>query len=256
MKIMANSYKTAVPKGIVIFTHPWQDRIHPVLAGRIAYATIAEGHSIVTCNSGTRSDEEQVGAQNDVLAQHPEYYQSADGGVWKRIPGGKDQRMAAPVGQSNHRWGLAVDADNTWLENMTNAQLAKYGLWKPMSYEPWHVEPVETRGMSWADKKTEFYEYMGGGYYPMDVKSFQMIAGLKPDGVAGKDTLAKAQEVLECIGPVLLKADGNKIQVNGDTGNIQTVAFAGTTYGPVRPIAEALGKKVSWDGKTKVITIK
>ncbi len=128
--------------------------------------------------------------------------------------------------------------------------------YRAMSYEPWHVEAVETRGMSWAAKKTEYYEYMGGGYYPMDVKSFQMIVGLKPDGIAGKNTLTKAQEVLECIGPVLLKTDGNKIHVNGYTGNIQAIAFAGTTYGAVRPIAEALGREVSWDEKTKVITIK
>lgn len=90
----------------------------------------------------------------------------------------------------------------------------------------------------------------------MDVKSFQMIAGLKPDGIAGQKTRAKAQEVLECIGPVLLDSDCNKVTVAGKLTNIKTIAFAGTTYGPVRPIAETLGKNVGWDGKTKVITIK
>lgn len=161
MNINATRNKTRNPEGIVIFIHPWQHRIHPVLAGRIAYATIAEGESRTVCNSGFRSDEEQIGAQNDALAAHPEYYQTADGSVWRPVAGGKDQRMAAPAGQSNHRWGFAVDADNTWLEKETNSELAKYGLWKPMSYEPWHVEPVETKGVSWDEKKALFYEYMG-----------------------------------------------------------------------------------------------
>jgi hypothetical protein len=251
MKISTSKYKTADPKGRVTFTHPWQDRIHPVLSGRIAYLASVKGKS-VACNSGFRSDEEQISAQKAALAAHPDYYQVADGGVYNK----KGQRMAAPVGQSNHGYGLAVDSDGTWLEEMTSAALLPYGLYKPMSYESWHIEPVETKGMSWDTKKTEFYEYMGGGYYPMDVKSFQMIVGLKPDGIAGTQTKAKFQEVLECIGPVLLDADGNKVNVAGSLTDIKTIAFAGTTYGPIRPIAEALGKKVTWDGKTKVITIK
>jgi peptidoglycan hydrolase-like protein with peptidoglycan-binding domain len=50
-------------------------------------------------------------------------------------------------------------------------------------------------------KKTEFYEYMGG--YPMDVKTFQMITGLKPDGIAGPITQGKAREILPLLHTIL-----------------------------------------------------
>lgn len=253
MRIPANKYKTADPKGDIIFLHLWQDRIHPVLAGRIAYVAYVKGEKTVG-TSGFRSNEEQLQSQIDALAQHPNYHQHADGRVYNE----HGQCMVSAVGQSSHNWGLAFDSHSspepTWLEQMTDAELRQYGLSKPMDYEPWHIECCER--LTPEEKKLEFYDYMGGGYYPMDIRTFQMITGLKPDGVAGAKMQAKAQEVLECIGPELLKASTTKVQVGGSNKGIGTIAFAGTTYGPVRAIAESLDKIVLWDGKTKIITIK
>jgi len=56
-------------------------------------------------------------------------------------------KMVAPPGKSRHNAGLAVDCDG-WAKKLTNKELAKYGLYKPMSYEDWHIEPIETKGKS------------------------------------------------------------------------------------------------------------
>lgn len=254
--VLSGEYETANPKLWLKFSHSWQGRIHPVLAGRLAYLASVK-NKILPITSGFRSNEEQINAQKNALADNPAYYQTADGGVWKPAKGGKDQRMVAPAGSSSHNWGLAIDSSGTWLSAMTNTELKRVGLRKPMSYENWHVEPIETAGMTLAEKKIEFYEYMNGGHYPMDIKTLQMITGLLPDGVIGKQTINKVQEILECISEVF-ESDtykGNTIMVDNKKLEAKTIACGGSTFVPVRSIAEALGKKVNWDAGTKTVTI-
>jgi len=61
-----------------------------------------------------------------------------------------DPRQKAPAakpGKSNHNHGLAGDlqyADKSARE-FAHANAAKYGLRFPMSYEPWHIEPINAR---------------------------------------------------------------------------------------------------------------
>lgn len=183
-------YKTADPKQHIVFSHPWQDRIHPELAGRISYLASVKKMNVL-CTSGFRSAEEQLKSQKDALAQHKDYFQQPDGRVYNK----KGECMVSAVGESSHNWGMAFDSRGTWLEDMSNAELKKYGLRKPMSYEPWHVELIGKSSLT--GKKELFYKYMGG--YPMDAKTFQMITGLKPDGIVGKLTLEKMKEVKELI---------------------------------------------------------
>ncbi len=57
----------------------------------------------------------------------------------RRVPG---QAMAAKPGSSNHNYGLAADGPRWGGKNP-----GKFGLVYPMSWEPWHVEPVGARGM-------------------------------------------------------------------------------------------------------------
>jgi len=59
----------------------------------------------------------------------------------------KSGRMVAESGKSRHNVGLAVDVTG-WATELTNKELAPYGLYKPMSYENWHIEPIETKGKS------------------------------------------------------------------------------------------------------------
>ena len=59
----------------------------------------------------------------------------------------KSGRMVAKAGTSRHNAGLAVDCTG-WVCKLNNKDLAKYGLYKPMDYENWHIEPIETKGKS------------------------------------------------------------------------------------------------------------
>jgi uncharacterized protein YneR len=55
---------------------------------------------------------------------------------------------------------------------------------------------------------------------------------------------------------IKIYVDGNRIQPKDAKGNkIEPFGYNGTTYLPVRAISEALGKTVSWDGKTNSVYI-
>jgi hypothetical protein len=41
---------------------------------------------------------------------------------------------------------------NGWFEDLTNIQLKKYGLIKPIAYEQWHVQLTE---MTWISEATK-----------------------------------------------------------------------------------------------------
>lgn len=59
----------------------------------------------------------------------------------------KSGKMVAQPGCSRHNCGLAVDVSG-WATQLNNAELSKFGLYKPMCYENWHIEPLETQGKS------------------------------------------------------------------------------------------------------------
>lgn len=64
--------------------------------------------------------------------------------IWDKTPVERRGKYVAAPGHSRHQYGLAADV-KSWLLYVSNAQLEKYGLWKPMSYENWHIEPIETK---------------------------------------------------------------------------------------------------------------
>lgn len=81
----------------------------------------------------------------------------------RRKPG-----LAAQAGYSKHEYGLAVDVADVWLKNMSESELAKYGLHKPAlksKGEDWHIEPIQTKGVrNPADiKKLSITLATGGG---------------------------------------------------------------------------------------------
>ncbi len=182
----------------LVFGKPWQDRIYPDFAKRLAHvAKLKENKLVIT--SGFRSIDEQVAAAKNALAAHKDYYQKPNGAVYNT----KGQCIVAAPGNSSHNWGVAVDIDG-WMETIPSTELEKYGLRRPMTYEPWHIEPIETKGLTIDAKKKTFYSYMRGEYYSMDIKSFQMITGLIPDGIVGPKTIAKAEEMKDVINKVIL----------------------------------------------------
>jgi hypothetical protein len=65
----------------------------------------------------------------------------------------KSGHMVARPGHSQHNFGRAVDlrfADDA-ARSFAHANAAKYGLNFPMSYEPWHIEPIGARSSGAGD---------------------------------------------------------------------------------------------------------
>lgn len=55
------------------------------------------------------------------------------------------RKWVAPPGRSKHNHGVAADLGGN-LALLNDQFLRKYGLYRPMSYEPWHVELLGSRG--------------------------------------------------------------------------------------------------------------
>lgn len=96
-------------------------------ARRLSSWSLANGGGY-NVNSGYRSMDEQARLYRNYLAG---------------VPG---QAQAAPPGSSLHNFGLASDG-NHWRDRNP----AMFGLTFPMSFEPWHVQPVEGRGLVGGD---------------------------------------------------------------------------------------------------------
>ncbi len=71
-----------------------------------------------------------------------------------------------------------------------------------------------------------------------------------------KAALAIAQGVADYLGVGLeAKPDGNKPKIRVGDKVFEGIIIDGTTYAPVRAVAEALGKKVTWDETNKMVII-
>lgn len=130
----------------VIFKHKDQIYIYKKLLDAVNKLCEDYGKDAL-CVAGYRSLECQKATNAGVLAKCKTNYQKSNGAVYNA----KGQCLASAYGQSNHCFTIALDFDG-WIEDLTNAQLKKYGLVKPMDYEPWHVTLIELVGISDAKK--------------------------------------------------------------------------------------------------------
>lgn len=114
----------------------------------------------VKINSGYRTAAEQQGLIDD----------------WRRNNPGKSEKerrkWVADPGKGTHEVGLAADIGTKKIQNMSNLQLSKYGLYKPMSYEKWHVEPIETQGIIRNNSVAQLTPLYGTPYNPADYKQY------------------------------------------------------------------------------------
>ncbi len=62
------------------------------------------------------------------------------------------RQWVAPPGRSQHGFGRAMDItfNDPASQEWTHENAPQYGMGFPMSWEPWHLEPVEARGGEWA----------------------------------------------------------------------------------------------------------
>jgi hypothetical protein len=178
----------------------YQDEVcvYPKLVQAVNALCAAKGKDCL-CTSGYRSKDKQKAINAGSLRSHKGAYQKQDGSVWT-----KDGKCwAAAYGKSNHCYCIAMDIGDSWFKALDNTELKSYGLVKPMSYEPWHVQLLEHNGISQAQKETIRNSVLKEADGNMDVKEFQVMTGLKADGIVGSATKAKAKEVLQCCQKIL-----------------------------------------------------
>lgn len=183
----------------VRFKHPDQAHIYPKLLTAVN-RVCNDFKKNAECTAGYRSLECQKATARLVLAQNNGSYQLSDGSVY--VGTGKSRRcLASAYGKSNHCFCIAMDIDG-WFEKLTNEQLKKYGLIKPISYEPWHVQLIELSGISEEKKKVIRDSCLSGGN-DMNIMEFQALTGLEADGISGPKTKGKAKEVLQICQQIL-----------------------------------------------------
>lgn len=127
---LSNKYKTAD-------SDRWikgdKNLLDPIFLGRLAQVA-ASNNVVFSITSGFRSWAEQ----NNIYKQYLNYLKTGKGTI----------KMAAKPGTSRHEFHLAADISTQPIRRMSNSQLLKYGLHKPIKSEPWHIEPIETKSQS------------------------------------------------------------------------------------------------------------
>jgi len=117
-------------------------KLHPVFADRLNELAKHLGGTI-TITSGFRSIQDQVRVIKQVYNPNEHTLDTKTGRLIEKSTG---KTRAAKPGSSDHQRGLAVDISKSGIDaqirNMSNADLQKFGLCKPLSNEPWHLEAI------------------------------------------------------------------------------------------------------------------
>lgn len=131
----------------VKFKYPDETSVFPKLVSAINTLCAEYGNSCI-CTSGYRSLKKQKIINAQTLAKSKDNYQKPNGAVYNK----QGQCLAAAYGKSNHCYCIAMDISDVWFKALTNKEIEKFGLVKPMSYEPWHVQLIEHTGLSLSQK--------------------------------------------------------------------------------------------------------
>ena len=262
MKLKLNVY----PGGTlcnISFLHPDQKGIALEFARRLSAFAATVGMHMAIC-SGNRSNALQTQLYNENCQQYP-----PNGNGYVAYPGTSwhNGRCAIDIDTSNAQWQAHMMAGDMH-KTVGKQELNKFGLCLPMNYidcasvfEWWHIQPIETLGWSGTDKSkfldTDDLLYGKDNGGDMTIIEFQARTGLDQDGQVGPATVAMAQEALECIGEIFKSPvyQGPKLVVAGAAIPTEVIEIAGTSYIPVRVVAQAVGKTVGWNEETKTILL-
>lgn len=134
----------------VKFKHQYEKFIYQKLLVAINTLYVAKGKDCL-CTSGYRSLEKQKIINKQVLDTRKGAYQLPSGAVYTGT--GTDRKCwASAYGQSNHCYCISLDITDEWFKALSNDELKKRGLIKPIPYEPWHVQLLEHQGISQEEK--------------------------------------------------------------------------------------------------------
>lgn len=197
----------------LIFKYPDESCVYHPLINAVNQVCV-DYNKDCTCTSGYRSLEKQRIINTQVLQERKSQgaYQLSNGAVYT-----KDGKCwASAYGCSNHNYCIALDIDDSWFKNLTNAQLKKYNLVKPMAHEPWHAQLLEHSNITQKQKES-IRNYVLDG--KVDTWMFQLITGLVADDIPGPKTQAKAKQMLQICQTILKNDFQNAGEVIAATQN-------------------------------------
>lgn len=169
------------------------------LINQINILCVAKGKDCL-CTSGYRSLEKQKIINAQVLAQCSTNYQITNpkDPMYGAVRNKNGICIAGAYGKSNHCYCLAMDISDGWFKALTNDELEKYDLIKPiLPEEPWHVQLKSLMNITQTQKEQIKNSVLNEKGDDMTVKDFQTITGLTADGVVGNKTKEKAKEMLD-----------------------------------------------------------
>lgn len=111
-----------------------QTNIHSWYLDRLKKISEDNSNKEIHITSGYRSKEKQKQLWDEHKRKYPNM-SDQERTKWVANPEG--------IG-SMHMLGLAADISTQWLKSKSKEELARYGIWRPLSNEPWHFEVVET----------------------------------------------------------------------------------------------------------------
>lgn len=164
------------------------DGLNPQLSQSIDQ--FSKDHKGTGINEGFRTNEQQQQRYNTAKQTHPK-----DPENWAAVPKGQKKSNGQISEGSKHERGEAADLYG--IENISDEELAKYGLYRPMSWEKWHVEVIGSGGDHRADQSgpippevhqvmSTFVDFLGG------VGNQPYVTGVQSSVVAGQQSAVGA----------------------------------------------------------------
>lgn len=153
----------------------------------------------------------------------------------------KTGRMVARPGGSNHNFGVAADLGPTTTA-AHRALAARYGLRFPMSYEPWHVEPVGARGMRNGERSSGggVFSGLAGKIMEQGAKALNALLTKAPGGFWAQ---AGASSMKHIVGAIVSRVKDAGASSGGSIGG-----FASRAGGSNVDLGRRMAAAAGWTG--------
>ena len=189
--------------------------IDPVLLGRYA-ALVKDKHSKGATGVGYITYGYRSFSEQEELFFNGGGKKNSDGTYSKPSSWVGGTEVATP-GFSTHEYGLAIDVSDTTIRALKNSDLKPYGLYKRLSSENWHIEPIEVS--DWARWNSEQRK----NNTPTNLKtaSSESAAKAGSSGSGGKTLEIPVSKILYDLKTKMLDRNYHKHIINAVFGTIE-----------------------------------
>ena len=189
--------------------------IDPVLLGRYA-ALVKDKHSKGATGVGFITYGYRSFSEQEELFFNGGGKKNSDGTYSKPSSWVGGTEVATP-GFSTHEYGLAIDVSDPTIRSLKNSDLKPYGLYKRLSSENWHIEPIEVS--NWASWNSEQRK----NNTPTNLKtaSFESTAKAGSDGSGGKTLEVPVSKILYDLKTKMLDRGYHRHMISSVFGTIE-----------------------------------